>query len=400
MLTNLGTVQGGLPLTMNAAPDWSANVFGTGSVPSQVSMDSLTSDAGPTTKAGDVIHVTGTVTNRSGATASTVTAVLSAPSGWTVSPSVPAPIAALDPGKSATVNWTVTAPPVTPAGSYEVVAKATFIQGGTQGTTGSTLTFPVQNSGDIYISDMAWVSSVSGYGTIGRDVAVALAPAVGGPLTMNGKVYTKGIGMNSISTIVVAMPAGCTSFTSTVGLDVGSASKGSVTFNVSGDGTTLLQTPTIATTAVPIAINVNITGVKVLTLTAGDAGNGNGHDNADWGDAQIHCSVQAAAPTIATVAPTAGPILGGTAVTLTGTGFGADSTVSVDGSSPITPTVVATSGTSLTFPTPAHDSGVVGVTVTSGGAVSAARNFTYLPSPTVTAITPNQGPTAGAPSLP
>ena len=69
----------------------------------------------------------------------------------------------------------------------------------------------------------------------------------GGALTINGVVYPKGIGANSISTVVVAMPAGCTTFTSTVGLDigVGAGKTGSVTFSISGDGSPLLTTPVI-----------------------------------------------------------------------------------------------------------------------------------------------------------
>ena len=65
-LTNLGTAAGGVPLTMNTAPDWSAAVYGTASTAGEVTVDSLTSDATSTTKGGDSIHVTGVVTNEHG----------------------------------------------------------------------------------------------------------------------------------------------------------------------------------------------------------------------------------------------------------------------------------------------------------------------------------------------
>ena len=78
----------------------------------------------------------------------------------------------------------------------------------------------------------------------------------------------------------------------------------------------------------------------------------------------------ASTPVVSDVAPTHGPGAGGTLVTVSGSGFGADSTVSWDGSAPITPGSISASGTSLTFTTPAHAPGLVDLRVTSGGATS------------------------------
>ncbi|MHA7987215.1 NPCBM/NEW2 domain-containing protein [Rathayibacter sp. CAU 1779] len=62
---------------------------------------------------------------------------------------------------------------------------------------------------------------------------------------------------------------------------------GRIPAQVYGDGALLKRTPTIAGSATPIALTVDITGVHQPTLTVGDAGDGNGHDNADWADAEI-----------------------------------------------------------------------------------------------------------------
>jgi NPCBM/NEW2 domain len=35
---------------------------------------------------------------------------------------------------------------------------------------------------------------------------------------------------------------------------------------------------------------VDVTGVHLLTLQVGDAGDGNGHDNGDWAGAELHCA--------------------------------------------------------------------------------------------------------------
>ena len=78
----------------------------------------------------------------------------------------------------------------------------------------------------------------------------------------------------------------------------------------------------------------------------------------------------AGTPVISDVTPTHGPGSGGTVVTVSGSGFGADSTVSWEGGAPITPGSISASGTSLTFTTPAHAPGVVDLRVTSGGTTS------------------------------
>ena len=100
-------------------------------------------------------------------------------------------------------------------------------------------------------------------------------------------------------------------------------------------------------------------------------------------------------PTTTGLTPNHGPIAGGTAVTITGTGFTAQSRVSVDGGAPIVPTSVAPNGLSLVFSTPAHATGPVPVTVTTQGGVSNAQTYTYDPLPTLTSLTPVEGPVAG-----
>jgi endo-alpha-N-acetylgalactosaminidase len=102
--------------------------------------------------------------------------------------------------------------------------------------------------------------------------------------------YTKGLGANSVSTIVYAVPAGCTTFSSDVGVDDSAGSgKGSVTFSVLADGVQVASTGVMRGGQSAQHLTADVNGVKQLTLIAGDAGDGNGHDNADWANAQLHC---------------------------------------------------------------------------------------------------------------
>jgi large repetitive protein len=107
-----------------------------------------------------------------------------------------------------------------------------------------------------------------------------------------------------------------------------------------------------------------------------------------------------AAPTVTGVSPNSGPAAGGTAVTITGTGFTGATAVEF-GTTAATGLVVVNS-TTITANSPSG-SGVANVTVvTPAGtsATSAADQFTYnaavvVAAPTVTGVSPDSGPTAG-----
>jgi hypothetical protein len=99
-------------------------------------------------------------------------------------------------------------------------------------------------------------------------------------------------------------------------------------------------------------------------------------------------------PAITTVAPGVGPIAGGTLITITGNNFVAGATVTVGG---VSATVGGVTSTSITATTAAHAAGAVDVVVTNPDTQSGTRTnaFTYAGPPTVTAVTPPSGSTAG-----
>jgi hypothetical protein len=101
------------------------------------------------------------------------------------------------------------------------------------------------------------------------------------------------------------------------------------------------------------------------------------------------------APTVTSVAPSSGNIAGGTLVTIAGTGFTGATAVTFGGTA-VAPTVV--NDTTITATSPSHAAGVVDVLVTGPAGTSAntaADNFTYTAGPTVTAVSPPNGPTTG-----
>lgn len=101
------------------------------------------------------------------------------------------------------------------------------------------------------------------------------------------------------------------------------------------------------------------------------------------------------APVVTSVSPSAGSPLGGYSVSVSGTGF--TGATAVDFGATHATDVVVSSDDSLTATVPAG-SGTVDVTVkTAAGtsATSAADEFDYVGQPTVSAVSPSQGPATG-----
>ncbi len=99
-------------------------------------------------------------------------------------------------------------------------------------------------------------------------------------------------------------------------------------------------------------------------------------------------------PAVVSISPGSGPAAGGTDVTVNGTGFTSNATVSFGGAA-ATGVAVNAQGTQLTAVSP-PGAGLVDVVVTTAvgtSATTAGDQFTY--APTVDTVTPNGGPEAG-----
>ena len=101
------------------------------------------------------------------------------------------------------------------------------------------------------------------------------------------------------------------------------------------------------------------------------------------------------APTVAAVSLSGGFTGGGTALTVTGTGFSPTATVTLGGTAATE--VVWVSSTSLMLKTPAHAAGLVNVVVTNPDTQSGTGTglYTYAPPPTVTGVSLSGGPLEG-----
>jgi len=169
------------------------------------------------------------------------------------------------------------------------------------------------------------------------------------------------------------------------------------------DGQNFTGTINVTVGGVPasqIAVEPNHTRLRCVTGPSSGTGNADVEVSSDSNGTALGTFSRNAPPTIASISPSGGPLVGGTTVTLTGTGFSGTSRVSIGG----VPAegVSGTKKTQIVFITPASTStGAKDVIVTSPitGSVTRASGFTYYPVPTITGVTPGEGVLVGGTGL-
>lgn len=105
----------------------------------------------------------------------------------------------------------------------------------------------------------------------------------GTPLSIGGTSFQTGIGTHAPSELVYDLGGKAERFIVRVGIDDGKKDKpGSVEFIVLGDGRELARSGVMYGKAAPKKLDVDVTGVRKLTLKTTDGGDGNNSDHADW----------------------------------------------------------------------------------------------------------------------
>jgi len=138
------------------------------------------------------------------------------------------------------------------------------------------------------------VTATSGWGPIELNTSNGETPAGDGkPITLNGKVYSTGLGLHANSEIHIhatnlETPA-CTRFQADVGLDDEVGDKGSVVFQVFADGVKLFDSGVMTGASATQHIDVGIGNKSDLRFVVTDAGDNDYYDHADWAGASLSC---------------------------------------------------------------------------------------------------------------
>ncbi|GAA4898315.1 hypothetical protein GCM10025789_15200 [Tessaracoccus lubricantis] len=247
-----------------------------------------------TPQAGRELTVTTTVVAVLG-DATEVAHELTVPEGWTKAVAT-AGATELAEGGVSTQVWTVTVPEG--AEDATLAFRGTFKQGAsTAVVTRSANVTVIQPlpGGQIYLSDMRdriVGTPTNGWGPMEWDISNGEQGAGdGGPLKIDGNVYQKGIGMHAAASVTFGLAGECQAFNAFIGIDDVQPARGTVQFVVLGDGEELYRSETLRYNS-PVAEikDLDITGVRELTLQADPTDDGVGNDHADWAEARVTCN--------------------------------------------------------------------------------------------------------------
>ena len=164
----------------------------------------------------------------------------------------------------------------------------------------------------LYLSDATSMvtSATNGSGPIEIDRSHGGAAAGdGGPLSLGGELYAKGLGVLAPSDIRVALGGVCTSFTAAVGVDDATAGAGTVTFEVWLDGVRVVASGVVRGGSAPLSGTLDVTGRQELRLVVTNAGDGSTGDHADWAEARLECTRpggDTVPPVVVTTSPAGG----------------------------------------------------------------------------------------------
>ena len=141
----------------------------------------------------------------------------------------------------------------------------------------------------IYLSDLSPAGTpINGWGPTefdtsnGEDVG-----GDGNPITLNGIVYDKGLGVHAYSEVTYNLAGGYSRFLADVGVDDENNPGGTVVFRVLADGNEIFNSGTMANASTTQSVDVSVVGVNTLTLIVDDAGDGVGSDHGDWAVARL-----------------------------------------------------------------------------------------------------------------
>ena len=135
----------------------------------------------------------------------------------------------------------------------------------------------------VYLSDLTPVCAQQEWGTLGINRSVT-SPK----LTLNGRVYPKGLGTHAYSKLVYNLDGlDYQIFSAVIGIDDDAQGNGSVVFHVWLDSLLVLNSGVMLGSDSSLHFQIPLTGAGQLILEVTDAGDGICCDHANWADAKL-----------------------------------------------------------------------------------------------------------------
>lgn len=179
-------------------------------------------------------------------------------------------------------------------------------------------TDPVVTDG--FLSDQRWTFMANEGGPVERDSSVGESGVGDGQsIRLNGVTYAKGLGAHAPSAIEFRPNGRCSTFAADVGIDDEVGDRGSVIFQVWGDGERLFESDVMTGTTPAEPVRVDISDVRSLRLQV-IAVDSAVDDHADWADARVTCTAPPNGPPVASFTASPALVDVGESVTFDATG--------------------------------------------------------------------------------
>jgi alpha-galactosidase len=243
----------------------------------------------PIVQPGETTAITARFENDGAAAVHDVRLALTAPDGWTVRPER-VRTGAVGRNRTFTARWAVT-PPAGEEGDHVLSVDAHYRRaaGGGSGSTSSQRSVTVQRlsapTGSTYLSDLQPLDSRSDFSYIHADRTY-----YGGPLTIHGQAYPKGLWANANASADYYLGGACSRLTADLGLDDSDRSAGSVVYRLYADGDEVYDSGVVTNATPTLHVDQDVSGTRVLRLVITDAGDGIDYDNADLGGGALTCA--------------------------------------------------------------------------------------------------------------
>jgi alpha-glucosidase len=217
------------------------------------------------------------------------------PDGWTVEGGA-ATAERLEGGEALSGSWRVRVPPGAEPGIERIPVVASYrvpdrrdLRERLEVERGVSVR--IAPPGSDWLSSLPFVSASNGWGPVERDRANGETGAAdGSPMRIAGVPYETGVGVHAHSEIVVDLGGRYERFVSRVGVDdevYPVDTRGSVAFQVVGDGRVLADSGVVRDGEPAKLIDVDVSGVQRLLLRVTDGGDGKNDDHGDWASAHL-----------------------------------------------------------------------------------------------------------------
>jgi alpha-galactosidase len=220
---------------------------------------------------------------------------ITVPEGWTVSTTGPTDRSILRTEERLAPQWTVTAPPGTPPGSYDLTVTSSYREDRANPRSDQAVRLIVPGVAPAatgFASDSKWLEVQNGWGPVELDRSNGeRAAGDGHVLSIAGVQYPKGLGAHAPGAILYYTAGRCTGLTTDVGVDDEKRGNknGSVTFEIWADGRKIADSGLLTWRDPARTLTADLTGASFVTLVVTDGGDGTNSDHADWAGTRFTC---------------------------------------------------------------------------------------------------------------